>query len=107
MTTHPGILTAILATTLTVGSVSVALASPRSHTEDNRATAALNLLENSGYGIPLGSKTPLGSYAQFQTEGNDFAAYVVNNGIAERLRIDPDSGRIAVEAAPNTSAGRS
>lgn len=89
------VLSAILATALTAALSSAAMAAEASHAEDNRATAALNLLENNGYGIPLGSRNPLGSYAQFETDGPGFSAYAVRDGVARKLHIDPDAGGIS------------
>ncbi len=101
MVTQSKILLAALATALTLGTASIALAAPASHVQDDRATAALNLLENKGYGIPLGTHDPLGSYAQFQIEGNHFAVYAVRHGVAQRLQVHPGSGMIIPETLAN------
>ncbi len=101
MSTRSKYLLAALAMALSIGPIAAASAAPAAHVQDNRATKALNLLENQGYGIPLGTRDPLGSYAQFQTEGHHFAVYAVRHGVAERLRIDPETGLITPDTLAN------
>lgn len=89
------ILATALVAVVTIGSSSAAMAASASHVEGDRATTALNLLEDNGYGVPL-AKTPdrLAGFAQFQTDGRDFATYIVRHGVAERLKIDPENGKV-------------
>lgn len=95
MITPSKTLPAVLAAFVTIGCASAAMAAIPSHIEDNRATTALNLLEDKGYGVPLARHADrLAGFTQFQADGRAFAAYVVRNGAAQRLRIDPEAGSV-------------
>jgi hypothetical protein len=57
--------------------------------QSQRATEALNLLEANGYT----------QFSDFRPAGSDFQATVTRNGRQEMVTIDPDSGRVAPQAA--------
>ncbi len=80
---------AALALALALGTGSGVMAAPVTpatpHAQDDRATAALNLMEAHDYS----------RFRDFKADGGKFTAVAtLDNGKTVRIEIDPDSGRI-------------
>jgi hypothetical protein len=60
----------------------------RNDASADRETKALNLLEAKGYG----------SFANFKSDGKDYAATVTEAGHNMTVRVDPDNGQITTQS---------
>jgi hypothetical protein len=87
MTIRPKYPLAALAVALVLGTGAGAIAAPAalSHTQDARATTALNLMEAHDYS----------RFRDFRADGLKFTAMaILDNGKTVHLEINPDTGQI-------------